>query len=91
MARLARVYRRVAAVLAVAEGTTVSETARRLHVARRSVERWVARYLRRHDVRALHDDARGGRPRLAKPLTQAWLTRVLQRDPRTLGGRQWAG
>jgi transposase len=83
--QFARIYRRVAAVLAVAEGTPISEVARRTHVARTSVERWVARYLRDRDVRALQDDTRGGRPRLAKPLTKAWLTRVLQRDPRTMG------
>lgn len=84
-ARLARVYRRVAVVITVAEGTSISEAARRMHVTRRSAERWVTRYLRHREVRALYDEARVGRPRLATPLTKAWLTRALRRDPRTLG------
>jgi transposase len=86
--RLARVYRRIAAVLAVAEGASISESARRLHVARTSVERWVARYRRRRKTSALEvldDRHRGGRPRTATRLTKRWLASILRRDPRTLG------
>jgi transposase len=71
--------------LYVAEGTSVSESARRVRAARTSVERWVARYVRSHAVEDLVDRPREGRPRQARHLTKQRLAAVLRRDPRTLG------
>lgn len=83
--RWAREYRRIAAVLCVAEGTSISESARRLRVARTSVERWLARYICRRDVDDLADRPRPGRPRQARRLSARWLASILRRDPRTFG------
>lgn len=82
---LARVYRRVEAVLLVAEGHTVSESARRVRVDRKTVEAWVHRYLAARDPTALEDRPRPGRPRVARRLTDRHLVAALRRDPRRLG------
>jgi len=87
VARVASLYRRLEAVLLVAEGESVSEAARRVRAARVSVQRWVARYLRARDPHTLADRPRPGRPRAATALTPGRLTAVLARDPRTLGYR----
>ena len=63
-AREARVYRRVEALLFVAEGQTVAEAARRCHVDRSSVHRWLRQYGARRDATALVDRPRSGRSRL---------------------------
>ncbi len=83
----AREYRRVEAVLLVAEGRSLSEAARRVHVARTSVHRWVRQYLATRDPAALQDQPRAGRPRVAAHLTDHRLGAALQRDPRRLGYR----
>ena len=86
-AREVRLYRRLEAVLLVAEGHSISEAARRVRTARLSVQRWVARYLAGHDVAALADRARRGRPRAAPSLTRPRLAAALARDPRGCGYR----
>jgi transposase len=84
---LARVYRRLEAVLLVAEGHTVAEAARQVRTNRRNVERWVCRYLAAREAGALGDQPRPGRPRVATGLTDRQLAATLRRDPRTLGYR----
>ena len=84
-AREARVYRRIQAVLCVAEGHGVSEAARRVRAPRLSVRRWIDRYLIERDVTALADQTRSGRPRLAGQIRASRLAEVLQRDPRDDG------
>jgi transposase len=84
-ARDARLYRRLEAVLLVAEGQTISEAARRVRVARLSVRRWVDRYLAGHDAATLADRPRRGRPRSAPRLTRRRLAAALARDPRRCG------
>jgi transposase len=81
----ARVYRRVEALLLVAEGQTVAEAARRCHVDRSSVHRWLGQYGARQDATALADRPRCGRPRQSSRLTPRRLARVLARDPRRCG------
>lgn len=85
--REARLYRRLEALLLVAEGHSLSEAARRVRAPRLSVQRWAARYLRQgRDPRALADRPRRGRPRLATAvLTPRRLAVLLARDPRALG------
>ena len=84
-ARLARDYRRLGAVLLVAEGHAINEAARRVRVARLSVRRWVERYLQDRDVHALVDRPRHGRPRRAKRLTPQRLAATMARDPLRCG------
>jgi transposase len=86
-AREARLYRRLEAVLLVAEGHSASEAARRVRAARRSVHRWVERYLAGHDAAVLADRPRSGRPRAAPRLTPRCLAAALARDPRGCGYR----
>src|SRR5919205_2832065 len=68
-ARDARVYRRLEALLLVAEGHPVAEAARRCRVNRSSVHRWLAHYRAKHEATALIDRPRSRRPRLHGPLT----------------------
>src|SRR3954469_1716783 len=81
----ARVYRRVEALLLVAEGQTVAEAARRCHVDRSSVHRWLGPYGERRDAPELADRPRSGRPRQSSWLTPRRLAAVLARAPRRCG------
>jgi transposase len=81
------VYRRVEALLLVAEGQSVAEAARRCHVDRSGVHRWLERYAARRDATALADRPRSGRPRQSSRLTPRRLAVVLARDPRRCGYR----
>ena len=83
--REARVYRRVEALLLVAQGQTVAEAARCCHVDRSSVHRWLGQYSAGRDVTALADRPRSGRPRQSNRLTPRRLAAVLARDPRHCG------
>ena len=85
VAREARLYRRLEAVLLVAEEQPISEAARRVRATRHSVRRWVERYLAAHDADALADRPRRGRPHSAPRLTLRRLTAALARDPRGCG------
>src|SRR3954470_9571892 len=84
-AREARVYRRVEALLLVAEGQTVTEAARRCHVDRSSVHRWLRQYGAGRNAAVLADRSRSGRPRQRSRLTPQRLAAVLARDPRRCG------
>src|SRR3712207_5337925 len=53
VAREARLYRRVKAVLLVAEGRPINDAARRVRATRLSVRRWIERYLATRDAAAL--------------------------------------
>lgn len=85
VAREVRLYRRLEALLLLAEGHSISETARRVRVQRTTVQRWQARYLSDRDLQALADRPRHGRPRLARALTPRRLAAALQQDPRACG------
>jgi transposase len=80
----ARVYRRVAAVVEVADGEDVRDVARRLGVSRATIHRWVARSLARRQTTSLADGVRRGRPRRTG-VSDRQLVRLLARDPRSLG------
>ena len=84
-AREARVYRRVEALLLVAEGQSVAEAARRCHADRSSVHRWLGQYGARRDATVLADRPRSGRPRQSSRLTPRRLAAVLACDPRRCG------
>ena len=78
-------YRRVEALLLIAEGQTVAEAARRCHVDRSSVHRWRGQYGARRDAAGLADRPRSGRPRQSSWLTPRRLAAGLARDPRRCG------
>src|SRR3954470_8694087 len=84
-AREARGYRRGEALLLVAEGQTVAEAARRCHVNRSSVHRWLGQYGAGRDAAGLADRPRSGRPRWSSRLTPRRLAALLARDPRRCG------
>ena len=81
----ARVFRRIQAVLFVAEGVSISEAARRVRVDRSAVHRWIDWYLRRRDPSDLADDPRSGRPLRADRLAESVIVDALERDPREEG------
>src|SRR5690349_24708898 len=85
VAREARLYRRIEAVLLVAEGQTVSEAARRVRATRLSVRGRIERYLSNHDAADLADRPRRGRPLSAPRLTPRLLAAALTRDLRGCG------
>jgi transposase len=84
-AREARFFRRLQAVLFVAEGVSVSEAARRARVDRSTLHRWLGRYLQRRDPADLADAPRAGRPPVAEALTDSAVAALLARDPRQAG------
>jgi transposase len=86
-ARLARDYRRLEAVLLVAEGASPREAAERVRGDVTSVRRWVARYSAGRSPDALTDRPRSGRQRTAPELTREVVAAALALDPRTLGYR----
>ena len=78
-------YRRLEALLLVAERHSVTEAARRCRVDRSSVHRWLVQYRAQHEASALLDRPRSGRPRLHRTLTPRRLAAALARDPRRCG------
>lgn len=84
-AKQTRLYRRIHAVLLVAEGHPLGEAAERVRVHRRSVRRWTQSYLESRDPTALADAPRSGRPAMTAALTPEEVSQVLATDPRTLG------
>jgi response regulator of citrate/malate metabolism len=72
--REARVYRRLEALLLVAEGHSVAEAARRCRVNRSSVHRWLVQYKAEPEATALCDRPRSGRPRRHPRLTPLRLS-----------------
>lgn len=80
-----RVFRRLQAVLFVADGVPVSEVARRVRADRGAVHRWVNWYLRRRDPSDLADDPRSGRPSKAAVISEEVIAAALERDPRDEG------
>jgi transposase len=82
-----RLFRRIQAVLLVAEGRTMSEVAQIVGLGLRSVYHLVGRYLQSHQVESLHDRPHSGRPPAAPEITPARILRELRRSPLRLGYR----
>jgi transposase len=83
----ARVFRRIQAVLLIAEGRSFVEVARITRLGLRSVYRLVNCYLESHQVECLWDRPRLGRPPDAPDLTETQILRELKRSPLKLGYR----
>ncbi len=82
-----RIFRRIQAVLLIAEGRSFAEAAQITALSLRSVYNLVNRYLQSHQVDSLHDLPHPGRPQAAACLTKARILRLLQRSPLRLGYR----
>lgn len=82
-----RYFRRLQAVLQVAEGVSVSAVAQRAKVDRSTVHRWIQTYGQTCQPVSLAEASRAGRPREASDLDEELLAELLVRDPRSLGYR----
>jgi transposase len=82
-----RMFQRVQGVLLVAQGRAIPEVALIAGVSLQTVYTWVTRYLAAHQVVALQDAPRSGRPRTATPVTAARILREVRRNPLRLGYR----
>jgi transposase len=81
----ARLFRRLQAVLRVAEGESVAQVACGAGVDRSTLHRWVERYRQRRRVEDLVDVPSPGRPPQADELDEALLAQVLAEDPHEQG------
>src|SRR4051812_2448927 len=81
----ARDFRRLQAVLLVAQGRPVAEVARIACASRRSVYGWLRRYLSDHRAAVLTERPRSGRPPTAAVLTDERIRRELANSPMALG------
>jgi transposase len=81
----ARTYRRIQAVLLVAQGRTVSETAQITGARPRNLYGWVRTYVHTHQPDSIRDAPRSGRPRVAGAITPTRLVCAVRRDPMRLG------
>lgn len=80
-----RTYRRVQAVLLVAQGRTVAEAAEIVGGQPWAVYAGVRAYLQGHDPGRLRDAPRSGRPRTAPAITNPRIEQEVRRDPLRLG------
>jgi transposase len=83
----ARFFRRVQAVLLVAQGRKLIEVTQITGLSRRAIYYLRKRYLRSHRVEDLADQPRSGRPVKAPQLTRQRILRELGRSPLQLGYR----
>ncbi len=80
-------FRRLQAVLMVAEEHDLATTAHLTGFSQRSLYRFVGRYLGTRDTSALRDGARTGRPLVAPEITDERILDELQQCPLALGYR----
>lgn len=81
----ARDFRRLQAVLLVAQGRPVAEVSQIVCATRRSVYGWLRRYLSDHRVEGLTERSRSGRPPVAEAITDECIRRELANSPMDLG------
>ena len=81
------VYRRATALLAVNQGTAVSNVASLLGVTRQTVYNWMAAYSGNKTDKNLHDAPRSGRPRLLTEAIDARIVHALAFSPENFGYR----
>jgi transposase len=82
-----RVFHRLQAVLLVAQGYRVSESAQVTGLSQRAVYHLLKRYLADHQADLLLDSSRSGRPPAAPKITPARILAELRRSPLRLGYR----
>ena len=83
----ARLFRRLQAVLLVAEGRLVPEVSSITGLGQSTIYALRDRYLQTHQVTSMQERERSGCPRAAPEVTQARILRQLQRHPLRLGYR----
>ena len=83
----ARLFQRVQAVLWVAQGDPISEVAELTGVSGQTIYNWLQRYLACHQVAALADAPRSGRPVAAPQLPATQILHALRCHPLHLGYR----
>jgi transposase len=83
----ARLFQRVQAVLWVAQGDPISEVAELTGVSGQTLYNWLQRYLVCHQVAALADAPRSGRPVTAPQITATQILQALRCNPLRLGYR----
>jgi len=81
----ARDFRRLQAVLLIAQGRPVGEVAQITCVSKRSIYGWLRRYLVGHRVDDLMERPRSGRLTTAEVITVERIEHELHKDPMTLG------
>ena len=86
-AQPARVFRRLQAVLLIAQGYSATEAAQITGLSLRAVYHLVKRYLADHQIDPLLDYSYGGRPPVAARITPARILAELNRSPLRLGYR----
>jgi transposase len=84
---VARIFRRIQAVLLIEEGRAVGEVAQITRFSLQSIYNLVRRYLQVHPIESLYDLPHPGRPLDAPELTAAQIVRELRRSPLQLGYR----
>src|SRR3982751_4630292 len=81
----ARDFRRLQAVLLIAQGRPIAEVAQITCASRRSVYGWLWRYLESHRVEDLTERPRSGRPPVAGAIADERIRGELAKDPMALG------
>src|SRR3954454_2163049 len=81
----ARDFRRLQAVLLVAQGRSIADVAQVAFVSSRSIYAWLGKYLKHHRVEDLLERPRSGRPPAAEVITDECIKRELAKDPTALG------
>jgi transposase len=82
-----RVFRRLQAVLLIAQGYTATESAKITGLSLRSVYHLVKRYIAGHQIDDLLDPSCAGRPMVAPKITSARILAEVKRSPLRLGYR----
>jgi transposase len=82
-----RLFRRIQAVMLVANDSSFAEAAAITSLSVRTVYHLVGQYLSAHSVVALHEQARSGRPPVAAQITGQRILAELARSPLRLGYR----
>ena len=81
----AKLYVRIKALLLVLQGMPVAAVAKFFDKGRRTVYHWMTTYLTEHQVHALEEGARSGRPRSAPGISDEYILAELKRNPLELG------
>jgi transposase len=81
----ARDFRRLQAVLLIAQGRPIVEVAQITCASKRSVYGWLQKYRAGHRIDDLREQPRSGRPAVAEVITDERIEHELDKGPMTLG------
>lgn len=83
-----RTYVRALAVCLLAEGVHINSVCSQLSLERRTLYRWLNRFLVHHNADDLADKPRSGRPSHTTTISDKQILSVLDKDPRRFGYAQ---